>query len=141
MTETNKKKFVGYTMYVTSVVMPLSAYPQIHQLYSTHVTSGLSLATWVMYLIFGLIPLAYAVVNNLRPLIISNVLWTGVNLVMIFGIVKFGMLSGDGSYDRLLMVNNFGKAMSGLGLICISMAFALYAYDLVERPKLIRKAR
>lgn len=136
MTQKNKKKVVGWTMYVTSIVMPLSNYPQIHQLYSTHVTSGLSLATWIMYLFFGLIPLAYAVVNNLRPLIISNVLWTGVNLIMIFGILKYGVLAGDGSYERLLMVNNFGKAMSGVGLILISTAFALYAYDLIERPKL-----
>lgn len=139
MTQKNKKKVVGWTMYVTSIVMPLSNYPQIHQLYSTHVTSGLSIATWIMYLFFGLIPLAYAVVNNLRPLIISNVLWTGVNLIMIFGILKYGVLAGDGSYERLLMVNNFGKALSGIGLILISTAFALYAYDLIERPKLNRR--
>lgn len=139
MTQKNKQKFVGWTMYVVSIVMPLSNYPQIHQLYSTHVTSGLSLATWVMYLFFGLIPLAYAIVNNLRPLIISNVLWTFVNLIMIFGIIKFGMLSGDGSYERLLLVNNIGKALSGIGLICISSALALYAYDIIERPKLVRR--
>lgn len=140
MTQTNKKKLVGWTMYVTSVVMPLSAYPQINQLYSTHVTSGLSLATWIMYLFFGLIPLAYALVYNLRPLIISNILWTGVNLIMIFGIIKYGVLVGEGSFDRLLLINNVGKVLSGIGLICVSAAFALYAYDLVERPRLKGRA-
>lgn len=122
-------------MYVTSLVMPFSNYPQIHQLYATKVTSGLSLSTWVMYLIFGLIPLFYAIVNNLKPLIISNILWSIVNLIMIYGIIRFGVLQGSGSFEHLLLINNIGKALTGLGLLSVSMAFALFAHDILESER------
>ncbi|HEX3081886.1 MAG TPA: PQ-loop domain-containing transporter [Candidatus Saccharimonadia bacterium] len=128
---TASQKLVGYGMYAMSLVFPLSNYPQIYQLYHTHVTSGLSLATWIMYFVFNLVPLAYAMVNRLKPLIVSNILWMIIYLIMIFGIIKYGTPLANGSYEQLLMVNNIGKAINGFGLLCISIALAIYANDLI----------
>ena len=124
------KQLVSYLMYAVAVIMPLSNYPQIQKLYTTHVTSGLSIQTWMMYLLFGFIPLAYALVNGIRPLIISNILWTGVNLIMIFGIARFSVMQAPPGYEHLLLINNVGKTIGGIGLICLSSAAALYAYDI-----------
>lgn len=90
------------------------------------------MSTWVLYLLFGIIPLAYALVNKIRPLVVSNVLWTIVDLLMIYGIIIYspGFLPSD--YSSLLAINNIGKAISGIGLICLSSAFALYTFDLLK---------
>lgn len=124
------KRLVSYMMYGVAVVMPLSNYPQISKLYSTHVTSGLSIETWFMYLFFGFIPLAYAILNNIRPLVISNVLWTIVNLMMIYGIARFSILKAPPEFENLLLINNIGKTIGGIGLICFSSAAAIFAYDI-----------
>lgn len=125
-------KFIGYSMYGVAVIMPLSNLPQIIQLFSTQVTAGLSISTWVMYLLFGMVPLAYAIVNNIRPLVISNVLWILVDLTMIYGILVFSPGFLPKEYEQLLLVNNIGKTISGIGLICISSAFALYTYSMLK---------
>lgn len=119
-------------MYVVAFAMPLSHIPGIISLYQTKVTTGQSVTTWVVYFVGGLVPFAYAISNRLKPLIISNILWVTVDLLMLFGIIKFGTLAGSGSYERLLLINNFGKTLSGIGLICLSTAAILFAYDLTH---------
>lgn len=118
-------------MYCVAVTMPLTTAPQIVQLYTTRTSIGLSLAMWVLYLLFGFVPLAYGVVYQLRPIIIANLLWILVDLIMIAGIIKYAPHAVQADFDRLLMLNTAGKTLSGLGLICISSALALYAYDIM----------
>ncbi len=118
-------------MYAVALVMPLSNVPQIRQVYSTKVVTGLSLFSWVTYLLFGLIPLSYAIVNRLKPLIISNVLWTLIDLAMIYGIIIYSPHFIPRDFDRLLLINNIGKTIGGVGLILIGSACALYAVDLI----------
>jgi uncharacterized protein with PQ loop repeat len=124
-------QIVGYMMYLTAVIMPLTTAPQILQLYTTRVSTGLSLAMWMMYLVFGLVPLVYGIVNRLRPIVITNLLWTAVDLIMIAGIIKYAPHAAQSDFDRLLLMNNIGKTISGLGLICISTALGLFAFDLI----------
>lgn len=121
-------------MYGFAFIMPLTNIPQIIQLFQTHVASGLSLQTWVLYLVFGLIPLFYGISNNIKPLILTNIIWTVIDLVMIVGILRFGTF-GSSSYDQLLLINNIGKAMAGIGFIFLSSAAALFANDLLYVKK------
>ncbi len=132
------RQLVSYLMYAVAVIMPLSNFPQIYKLYTTRVTEGLSIETWMMYLLFGFIPLAYATINKIRPLVISNILWTFVNIVMIYGIAAFSIADSPPTYDKLLLINNIGKTIGGIGLICISSAAALFAYDLAENEGIVR---
>jgi uncharacterized protein with PQ loop repeat len=128
----NSKKIIGYAMYVVAFAMPLSHVPSILNLYQTKVTTGLSLDTWIIYFIGGLVPFAYAITNRMKPLIISNILWITIDLAMLFGIIKFGVLSGNDSFQRLLLINNVGKTLAGLGLIALSTAAILFGYDLIH---------
>lgn len=129
-------RLLGWAMYGFAFIMPLTNLPQIIQLFQTHVASGLSLQTWVLYLVFGLIPLFYGISNNIKPLIVTNILWTIIDLVMIVGILRFGTF-GNSTYDQLLLINNIGKALAGIGFICLSSAAALFANDLlyIKRSK------
>lgn len=125
-------KTIGYMMYVVAVGMPLTTVPQLQQLYSTKVTTGLSLATWLMYTAFGIIPLLYAISNKLKPLILTNVLWLIVDSLMIYGIIRYSPNLMPHAYDNLLLINNIGKAINMIGLFCLSMAFAFFAADLIK---------
>lgn len=129
------KRIIGYAMYVVAFAMPLSHVPQIINLYQTKVTTGLSIDTWVIYFIGGLVPFAYAISNRMKPLIISNLLWITIDLSMLFGIIKFGVLSGDDTFQKLLLINNIGKTLAGLGLIALSTAAILFGYDLLHTSK------
>lgn len=128
-------KAIGYMMYVVAVVMPLTTIPQIQQLYSTKVTTGLSLTTWVMYTAFGIVPLLYAISNKLKPLILTNVIWMVIDFLMIYGIIRYSPSLMPHSYDKLLFINNIGKAINMIGLFCLSMAFAFFAADLIKEEK------
>ena len=122
-------------MYAVAVGMPFTNLPQLMQIYTTKVTTGLSISTWVMYLAFGFIPLLYAVSNRLKPLIISNVLWMIIYVFMIVGIFRYSPHLVPTAYDKLLHINNLGKAINQIGLFCVSIAFALFGLDLVEVRK------
>ncbi len=124
-------QLLTYIMFVVAFAAPLSNFPQIYTLFSKRVTEGLSLETWIMYVVFAFVQLFYAVTNKIKPLIVSNLLWIVVELVMIYGIVSFRMADAPLAYDRLLMINNIGKSIGGLAMICFSSAAALFAYDLM----------
>lgn len=126
------KKLIGLAMYAVAFIMPATNIPQITKLFSSQNATGLSIQTWIMYLLFGAIPLFYAFVNNIKPLIISNILWTLVELVMIYGIIRFGVLSDKNDLGFLITINTIGKTLTGFGLICLSSALALFGEDLVS---------
>lgn len=132
---------VGYMMYAVAVGMPLTNIPQLNLIYTTKVTTGLSVTTWAMYLVFGFIPLMYAISNKLRPLIISNILWMIVYGLMIYGILIYTPNLMPHDYGRLLVINNFGKVLTQFGLFFLSMAFALFAYDFIELSKRSNRAK
>ncbi len=130
----SSKRIIGYAMYVVAFAMPLSHVPSIINLYQTKVTTGLALDTWIIYFIGGLVPFAYAITNRMKPLIISNMLWVTIDAFMLYGILKFGVFTGSDAFQKLLLVNNIGKTLAGLGLICLSTAAILFGYDLLHTP-------
>jgi uncharacterized protein with PQ loop repeat len=134
-TKKSSQKMIGYMMYVVAVGMPLTTIPQLQQLYSTKVTTGLSLSTWIMYTIFGVVPLLYALSNKLRPLILTNILWMVVDLAMIYGIIVYSPGMIPHAYDKLLLINNIGKEINYIGLFCLSIAFAFFAVDIIHEEK------
>ncbi|MBP9826866.1 hypothetical protein KBC99_00085 [Candidatus Saccharibacteria bacterium] len=131
------KGIIALLMYGVAFFSPLSNLPQITKLYTTQVTAGISLQTWIMYFIFGLVPLLYAIANHIKPLIISNALWVIVEIIMIYGILKIGTTQAPLLFENQLLINTIGKTMAGIGLICVSSAAAIFAHDLVDIEKLL----
>jgi|GEM_PF-1857348 len=134
-------KLIGYMMYFVAVGMPLTDIPQLVQIYSTKVATGLSASAWVLYAAFGVVPLLYAVANKLKPLIISNLLWLVVDALMIYGIFRYNPHLVPHNYDRLLLINNIGKAINQLGLLSLSLAFAFFSVDLIKTEQAVRRGR
>lgn len=74
---------------IAAVVHPLTALPQVYDIYSTQDVSGISLWTWIGFMLIGFIFLAYGYVNRLKPIILTQVLWFIVDLSIIIGILTY----------------------------------------------------
>lgn len=80
---------VDKMMYVVSFVYPLTVAPQIYKVYSTHDVQSLALASWLLYVLFQLICVAYAVQRRLWPLIIEGSFWLVYYGLMVAAIFAF----------------------------------------------------
>jgi len=123
-----EERAVDKMMGSIAFISPLSATPQIITIFGKQQAAGVSLASWVMYLLIGLVTLAYGSFHKLRPIIISQALWSVVDILIIIGIVMYGSgraLHAD--YETLLLLNNLGKSLTVLSF-AFGGASLLYWY-------------
>lgn len=115
---TVEQRAVDKMMNSVAFISPLSATPQIFTIFGKQQASGVSLASWIMYLLIGLITLAYGSFHKLRPIIISQSLWTIIDIVIIVGVIMYGSgRSISVNYDTLLLLNMFGKSLAVMSFI------------------------
>lgn len=88
----NKREIttIDKLMTVAAVLHPLMTLPQIVKIYSTQSAHDISLFTWAMYCVLGVIFFLYAVAHNIKPLIVTQVLWALVDGAIIIGILLYG---------------------------------------------------
>lgn len=84
------KALIDKSMIVVAILHPLMTLPQVIKIYSTQSAKDLSLLTWVMYVIFGVIFLLYAVAHRIKPLILTQVLWAFMDGAILIGILLYG---------------------------------------------------
>ena len=71
------------------VVQPLITLPQIVTIYSNQSAKDVSLLTWIGYLFFGITFLVYGIAFKLKPIWIGQIIWVGVQAVIVFGILLY----------------------------------------------------
>lgn len=93
VTERNKQKkrmlIVDKLMLVAAVAHPLSGLPQILQIYSTQDVAGVSLVTWIGFMLIGIIYLYYGILHKLKPIVITQLLWFAVDLAVVIGVLLY----------------------------------------------------
>jgi uncharacterized protein with PQ loop repeat len=119
-----EKKTVDSMMGSIAFISPLSATPQIFAIFGKQEAGGVSLASWILYLVIGLVTLAYGYFHKLRPIMISQALWTIIDLIIITGIIMYGSgKSFHASYETLSALNMFGKSLiicsAGFGVVSL----------------------
>lgn len=72
-----------------AIVEPLMTIPQIYQIWSTKQAQGVSLLSWVFYLIAAVIWLLYGIKVKDKAVIIASVLWVFVEGLVIAGILVY----------------------------------------------------
>ncbi|MEI6249436.1 MAG: hypothetical protein WCP00_02425 [bacterium] len=78
------KKTVIYMTYIIGVVGNIAVIPQIIKAWQTK-APGLAVSTWIMFVIFGLIWLIYAIQNKQKPLIVAQVVGLTCNIGVVAG--------------------------------------------------------
>jgi MtN3 and saliva related transmembrane protein len=71
------------------IIGPMATIPQIIEVYASRDASGISLLSWIFYLITALLGLAYSLVHRLRPLTVGNILWIIADIILIQGIIAY----------------------------------------------------
>lgn len=74
---------------LVGIIGPLNAVPQLILVWQGE-TTGVSIITWLGFLITAFILFAYALLYRLKPLIISNALWITIELGIVIGLVRHG---------------------------------------------------
>ena len=82
-----KKSFIDRAVLAIAIVEPLMTIPQIYQIWSTHNAQGVSLLSWLFYMLAAAVWLVYGIKIRDKPIILSSSLW-----VLTEGLVVLGVL-------------------------------------------------
>lgn len=74
---------------IAAVIHPLTALPQVYDIYTSHNVAGISLWTWIGFVVIGFVFLAYGITHRLKPIVLTQVLWFIVDLTVITGILLY----------------------------------------------------
>lgn len=71
---------------VASFLYPLCSLPQVIEVFNGN-TEGVSLLSWMGFMIFSVLFLVYGLIHKITPMIITNVLWLLVDGLVIIGLL------------------------------------------------------
>ncbi len=83
-------RFLDVIVYIAGVLGPLATLPQLYDIYSRQDAAGVSFLTWVMYALFDLPWVVYAIVHREGPLIVCYCLWLTFNILVAIGVLLYG---------------------------------------------------
>ena len=108
LTHKVEKKVLDRTIYIASLAGPLTALPQIIQIFSTQSAMGVSIWSWVMGLGFSAIWITYALFYKIRPILIQQALWVMIDLILIVGIMMYNQsVRITLPYNQLLSLHGY----------------------------------
>jgi uncharacterized protein with PQ loop repeat len=84
-----KKSKIDSLIYLAVVIGPLLTLPQLYSIW-VEGQKGVSIVSWVAYLIGAIIWLAYGVKHNDKPLIIVEAIWVLLDIMIIIGLARLG---------------------------------------------------
>lgn len=80
---------IDRAMSLAAVVHPLTATPQVVQIYRTHDVHGVSLLTWLGFMCLGAIFLSYGLLHRIKPFIVTQVLWFIMDFLVVIGVLLY----------------------------------------------------
>jgi len=75
--------------YVAGIASPIVTLPQLFQIWITHDASGISLITWISYLLIVIIMTIYGIIHKEKPLIIMYGSLILIDLLIIIGAIIY----------------------------------------------------
>lgn len=84
------RRFIDRAMMFIAIIHPLTAIPQAVTIYAEQNASNVSLATWLSFMLIGVIFFLYAIAHSIKPMIVNQVLWFLVDSSIVIGILLYG---------------------------------------------------
>ncbi|HUX80853.1 MAG TPA: PQ-loop domain-containing transporter [Candidatus Paceibacterota bacterium] len=75
--------------FIAGVAGPFTVLPQIYQIFTTQVATGLSLSSWILIFIVTFPWIFYGIAHRDRSIITSYILWEIANIIIIVGILLY----------------------------------------------------
>lgn len=83
-------KLVDDLALLAGIVGPLMATVQAWDIWVGQDASGVSLLTWMTFVMTSMIWLTYGIWHRLKLLIFTYTLWLAVNILIVVGLLKYG---------------------------------------------------
>src|SRR3989339_1535954 len=77
--------FMDRAIYVVGVIGPLMSIPQIVKIWGEQNAAGVSLVSWLAFLIHSLFWLGYGILHREKPIIVAYCLWVTFNFLIVLG--------------------------------------------------------
>jgi len=84
------KRIMDKLVYVVSILAPIMTLPQVIIIWFGKNAQGISVISWIAYIICALIWLIYGFLHKNKPIIIMNFLWVLLDLLVIVGVFIYG---------------------------------------------------
>lgn len=89
ISKNTKARLIDQMMLVASIIHPLTATPQVFKIYATQSAIGVSLLTWISFMLLGLVFLGYGITHGLKPYILAQVLWFIIDFMIVLGVLMY----------------------------------------------------
>ena len=77
-------------IYIAAISGPLMTLPQVLKIWVEQNPSGVSIISWLAYLIGGIFWLIYGFMHDEKPIIVANLLWIISTSLIIAGVLIYG---------------------------------------------------
>jgi len=84
------KRLLDKIIYVVGIMGPIMTIPQVLHIWLEQNATGVSIITWISWLIIGLFWIVYAVAHKEKPLILVYCSWLVVHALVIIGSFLYG---------------------------------------------------
>jgi len=85
----NWKKITDQLVSIISIIFPLTALPQIYNIWIVKEVEGVSLLTWLFFLILGVPLFLYATAHKDRRLQVMFGMWCAVYFLVVLGLLIY----------------------------------------------------
>lgn len=82
-------RFLDNLVLLVAVIGPVTNLPQIFKIFSEKNAAGISVFTWMLWIVMSIIWLIYGIVHKEKPIIISSTLWTIAEIVVIYATLLY----------------------------------------------------
>lgn len=84
-----RKRFFDYLMYGVGIFAPLAVVPQILQIFTTKSSEGLSLPTWLLFVVVNTLWATYGAVHNDKHILFANIMMALFNATVVVGVLIY----------------------------------------------------
>jgi uncharacterized protein with PQ loop repeat len=84
------KNILDKLIYAVAILSPIATLPQVTKIWIEQNASGVSLTSWVSFLVINCFWLTYGLVHKEKPIIIANGASIVMHIAIVSGIIMYG---------------------------------------------------
>ncbi|MBT5022229.1 hypothetical protein HOK51_01350 [Candidatus Woesearchaeota archaeon] len=84
------KNFMDKAVYATGIIGPIMTFPQLVKIWIHQNASGISVISWITYLLTAVVWLIYGIIHKEKPIILTYSIWIILDMFIVIGILIYG---------------------------------------------------
>lgn len=84
------KRILDRIIFAISIVGPVAAIPQVAQIWVEKTAAGVSITSWMFFVLFSILWLLYGLAHKVTPIIINSAIYIVLNMLVVMGVLIYG---------------------------------------------------